>query len=232
MYSQKGLSKRYSRRYRYGGRRYRKPYSKEITTFGALSHLAKKAVSGVQYLKGLINVEFKTIDNIYSTTYSNSWSLNLINGISKGDDYNNRDGRQIRVKSIQLSFNPVMNSSSTVNQMVRIICFIWKAPDGTAPTIDDVLEAGATAMVRIRSLSDRKNTVILYDKVINLSAGDKSNVVERYYKRMDMKVVFNDGNTGSISDIDSNALYVAIVSNDNTNQPTVNWTSRVRFIDN
>lgn len=220
------------RRFRKGRRSRRPIRRRRITTWGAMSHLARKAMSGVRYLKNLINVEFKTIDKSYNTTYNNSWSLNLLNGLSKGDDYNSRDGRQIRVKSVQLKWNPTADPEATTDTLLRFIVFIWRSPDGTAPTIDDVLEPGSTAMTRVRSLADRKNTIILYDRVVTLSPDSYSTKFLQYYRRLDMKTVFNSGDTGSISDIDTGALYCAIVSSDNVTPPNVAWSSRVRFIDN
>lgn len=225
MYSNYGLQKR-------TGRRYKKKKNYRTTGSSTAKGLAVKALKEAKSIRKLISPEFKTVEAAVTTTYGNAWSLNLINGVSRGDDYDDRDGRQIKVKSIQCSFNVVRNASATVDQMVRIIVFIWRSPDGTAPTIDDVLEPGATAMVRLRSLNDRKNTRILYDKVVNLSTGNMTNVVLRYYKRIELTTIFNENTAGNIGDIDTNAIYVAIVSSDNTNQPTVNWTSRVRFIDN
>lgn len=225
MYSNYGLQKRTGRRYK------RKRYYRTANSSTAKG-LAVKALKEAKNIRKLISPEFKTVEAAVATTYGNAWSLNLINGVSRGDDYDDRDGRQIKVKSIQCSWNVIRNASATADQMVRIIVFIWRSPDGVAPTIDDVLQPGATAMVRIRSLNDRKNTRILYDKVVNLSTGNMTNVVLRYYKKIDLTTIFNENTAGNIGDIDTNAIYVAIVSSDNTNQPSVNWTSRVRFIDN
>ena len=81
----------YRRRRRYNN------YNKKVckpNKFGYFD-MYRKVERDVQKLKGLINVEFKSADTVASSTITTTPLVNLLTGLTKGDDFDNRDGRQV-----------------------------------------------------------------------------------------------------------------------------------------
>lgn len=186
----------------------------------------------VKMLKELINVEFKVKDTVSSAAPDiNGPALALLNGLTKGDDYNNRDGRQVRWKSIQGYARPYINASAT-HTTIRMIIFIDKQSSETAATAASLLDVtSASAIDAFRNLSNRKRYVILKDRRVSLSQ-DRPETVIKFYKKLDMKQVFDDSDTGGISDIATNSIYVLFASDEATNVPQIPYNFRLRFIDN
>lgn len=220
------VKKRYAPRYptiasAVGMRRY-KSYSRGF----------RQLASDVGQLKNLINVEFKFANYVASTTPTSTIpTLQLLNGMVRGDDSNTRDGRQIRIKSIQCFFRVNMHASATATT-VRYMIVIDKQPSAAAFTAADLLDTASAAQVdALRNLSSRRRFVILKDRrlVVNTDYPEK---VFRVYKQLDMKTVYDDSDAGSIADIQSNALYLVIITDEATNTPTCTNNVRIRFIDN
>lgn len=218
------------------GRKYKPRYplvSKLVgrRRYKSYSRGARQLARDVSALKGMVNVEYKVKDLVATATPSTAGSLSLLNGLTKGDDYNNRDGRQVRWKSIQMYLRSTIHASAT-NTSIRAIIFIDKQASETAPTVASLLDiTTASAVDAFRNLSNRKRYVILCDRRITLNT-DFPEKTTRYYKRIDMKQIFDDTDGGTISDITTNSLYVLFVSDEATNTPNVVHNFRLRFIDN
>lgn len=185
----------------------------------------------VKMLKNLINVEFKKHDVYNSVNVNNTGSFVLLNGLSNGDDYNDRDGRQVRFKSIQVQTRTLLNPSST-NTVFRMILFIDKQANAGSPAVTELLDVATAARTdAFRNLDYRKRYVILKDKRFTVNSDYPEKIVD-FYKRLDMKTIFDDSSTGTINDISSNSLYLYFVSDEVTNTPAILYNSRLRFIDN
>ncbi len=192
--------------------------------------VGRKVINDVARLKSLINTEFKSFDQEATVSQSTTPSVILLNGAVKGDTLSTRDGRVVRLKSLQYSFFFTMNTSATSSH-VRLIFFIDKQPSGVAPIVAQLLDT--QSVVSFRNLDNRKRFVILKDFVVTLSnVGATKNAYRDHYRDLDMRTIYNDANLGTIFDIESNALYLIMFSNEATNTPTVERATRVRFIDN
>jgi len=85
----------YKKQYRRRPRRSYKPKSR----WSIYGQAGKQLWKDVKALKNLINVEFKVKDLVSTSTPSTTVPTTLLlNGLQKGDDYNSRDGRQVRWK--------------------------------------------------------------------------------------------------------------------------------------
>lgn len=185
----------------------------------------------VKMLKSLINVEFKVRDTVNTISAPLAGTLVLLNGLQKGDDYNNRDGRQVRWKSLQMYLRSSLNVSATQSTM-RVILFIDKQSSETAPTAASLLDTTTAGVVdAFRNLSNRKRYVVLYDKRVQLNT-DFPEKVTKWYKKLDMKTVFDDSDAGTVADITTNSVYALFCSDEATNTPGVIYNFRMRFIDN
>lgn len=210
----------------------RKTYNGRLQTY---SRAGAQLYKDVNMLKNLINVEFKASGDSQNVASSAIAQFFLMNGLTRGDQINQRGGRQVRFKSIQLKGTISRSSASTgVGDRLRIVVFIDKQANASAPSFSDLFEnvLGATPNVStFRNLDNRKRFVILNDRVYNLDADDPSREYN-YYRKLDMKTIYDDGNAGTIADITTNSLYVMVVSNTSVNPPQFNFAYRTRYIDN
>lgn len=194
---------------------------------GAVSQLYKD----VKMLKNLINVEFKRADQTASTTSSTAGNTILLNGLQKGDDFQNRDGRQVRIKSVQVQLRVTMAAAATTT-CFRYFILLDKQPNTTGFAMSDVLDTAVAGGVdAFRQLSNRKRFVILKQQRLVLDSDDPSRVIQ-FYKKLDLKTIYDDSDTGAIADVTTNALYLYMMSDQGANVPTVIYNARLRFIDN
>lgn len=185
----------------------------------------------VKMLKNLINVEFKKHDVYNSVNSNNTGNLILLNGLSNGDDYNDRDGRSVRFKSIQVQTRTLLNPSST-NTVFRMILFLDKQANAGSPAVTELLDVSTAARTdAFRNLDYRKRYVILKDKRFTINSDYPEKIVD-FYKKLDMKTIYDDSSTSTINDITTNSLYLYLVSDEVTNTPATLYNVRLRFIDN
>lgn len=178
--------------------------------------------------------EFKSKDTtINAAVIDSTGSVNLINGIARGDDINERTGREIILKSIQINGRIRSTAATGVTQIGRVICVYDRQTNGAAPAITDVLTSNSTTSAR--NLENRRRFKILMDKVFALSAAGQSGEQQefRFYRRLRHPVTFNAGDAGTVADIASGSLYILTLG-ENAPGATAGSTtmvSRVRFQD-
>ena len=223
---------------RYGGGKAR--YRKRRGGRGGISYrkskgnfdywdVGDKLWNNVKRLKGLINTEFKKINVTAAATVSTTASIIVINPSVMGDDFDSRDGRVIRLKSVQLTLTAAIGATTTFS-FVRVMVVIDKQPNEISMVITNLLDfANITSH---RNLDGRKRFVILKDKILELSQVGKRTGIIKWYKELDMKTIYDDSNTGTIVDITTNTLYLVLISDEASLVPFVTRTTRVRFIDN
>lgn len=216
----------------YRGRRRRRNYTrykKRMPQRVSYWSTAKQLWKDVTYLKSLINTEFKYKDTSANSAISTSPNFQLLNGLARGDDSTDRDGRQVRIKSLQSNFLFTQHASAT-STIVRCIFFIDKDANGATPNMTDVFEAATINAPR--ELDNRKRFVILKDWTVTLTSSGQTIKRQKVFKNLDMKTVYDDSTAGDITDISSNSLFLLLLSNEATNTPTVNSYVRIRFVDN
>lgn len=183
----------------------------------------------VKNLKNFINVEFKYKDTELSVNPSASGAFYLLNGLQTGDNVINRDGRLVRIKSCQAKYKLTMNASAT-NTTVRFLWFIDKQANQSTPTGSDLFINVNTQ--GLKNLNNRKRFVFLKDQTISLSSNSLTEKRFNYYRKLDMKTVYDAGDAGTIADITTNALYLYVISDEAVNTPSLELYNRIRFIDN
>lgn len=184
----------------------------------------------VRKLKNFINTEFGYSDGRTSTSVNTGGQMILLNGLATGNDAFNREGRQVRFKSLQLKLTAGINASAT-DTRIRWILFIDKSPNATQPTAAELLALNTQYVDSYRNLNFRKRFVILQNTVQLLDTSDPQQEIN-IYRKIDLKTVYNASDVGTIADIESNALYVFVVSDEATNSPNAVCSYRIRFIDN
>lgn len=207
-------------------RRYRKKAPGRGAVYGAA---AGQLVKDVKMLKGLINVEFKYLDTVGNAkSMTTSGNIDQLLLVAQGDGGSSRDGNQIRAKSLELNFNVTQHSSATASQ-ARVIVGIQTDPEGNPPAWTDLMISATT--VAPRNLQNRHNFIILKDYVFPLAINGRRNAASQFYRRIDLKQLYN-GTGASIGSLKQGGLFIAYLANEATNTPTLNYYSRVRYLDN
>lgn len=217
-------------------RRRRRRYSRRKGSFRPVFRPAYRAARNLWYdikkLKNMVNAEFKSVTAIDNTTHTPTTTPSrlLLNPLGRGDDINQRHGRVVRARSIEIDGHVTINSAAT-NTRLRVVLLLDTHPDGATPAYSDVFQH-ASSVVAIRNLDNRRRFVILRDFLIQLNDSTRDMSRVKLYRRLNFHQIFDDSNAGDITDIKHNALYLFLISDEATNSPSVHLTTRYRFVDN
>lgn len=212
----------YRRRPRYNNyKRLKKGYQS-----GGLWGLAKKAASGV--VKYYLNPEYKFLDNSGSITPTSSGQIISGNSlIGQGDTNSTRDGNSIKITSWLHRHSLEKHASATATR-VRLIWFYDISSAGAVPAVLDVLETAST-LSPMNKLNGARFKIVK-DSHFTLST-DKPLIQTQFYKKMQHHIKYLD-TTANTTSLGQGPLYVLAISSEATNTPTLNYSSRMRFLDN
>lgn len=216
----------------YYGRRktvYRRPFKKNNKKYNknpnSTRNLAIRALSKVNKLRSNLDIEYKFKDSDSFGTVGTTAAFGNIAAIAEGDTNQTRNGRSVKMTSVYSRGTVRYNTSATTETTFRIIIFAWF--DEAAPTASDILTDTAEPMSFFR-VSDRKQYRVLFSKFITLDS-QRPLVKWRSFKKLNMKQIF--GGAAS-TDYKTGSIHMMVISSDATNQPTYDWVSRVRYVDN
>lgn len=201
----------------------------------------------------LNNVERKVAD-IAVTLYgvNTTGSFTLMAKPQLGSDMTDRIGRKIQLKSFYIrgfvateaALNAVVGVNPTMQ--ARMIIFVDLQPNGAVPVVTDLLNTASPASHLNLSNRDRfkiycdKTFVFdpyLYSTTATQAYASASNQIFQIkkFKKINLEMVFNGTNGGTIADITSGALYMfwigSVVSGANTDM-NASVGTRVRYSDN
>lgn len=177
--------------------------------------------------------EFKVADTLFNAEMSTTGVVTLVNGLTKGTDESNRIGRKVQIRSIQVDGNAAIKSAG-LTQIDRVMLVKDRQPNGALPTVGDIVTGGGA--LSVRNLDNRKRFKILWDHQFELAkygtGQGETNRVKKYFKKK-FETVFNSGDTGTIGDINTNALYFVVVGTGapGTTAASSYYNVRVRFTD-
>lgn len=185
---------------------------------------ANIALKAVGQLASLLNVEYKKVDVAMSLTPDTTGAVQHISGITQGDGASNRDGNQVKMKSLQVRATIARHASAT-GTFVRLAIVKDTDNQGADPTCADILES--VAVTAFTSYNNRRRFIIIKEWIIDL--GDRTTATIEWYKKLTMKLNFSDT---AATDTTDNHLYLMHLSNEATNKPTVIIKTRIRYLDN
>lgn len=208
-----------------GGRR-RRQWQKSGAKAGNYAYSAWK---GVQYLKGLINVERKVkIESANNQSINGTTGLVVeLTNVSQGDGQTTRDGNSIFCRNVFGRHAITRNAAGASVQLVRFMVVKDLQQQGdTNPTVSDILNAADP--LSPLSLASRGRFTILRDKLITLTDQypnhtQKLNVPMKHHVRY---------NGTAASDIQKGGLYVVMISNTTSNHPVISYNYSTSFYDN
>ncbi len=186
------------------------------------------AVKTAKYVRKYLNVERKLFDTVVSGTVSSTGTITHLNAVPIGDGQNSRDGVSVKATFLGVRMEYTEHASVAGATFLRVLILRdLRQVASSTPAIATILQTVD------RNSFFNEDTLgrfqILHDKVYGLSnVGTVGRHIELNFP-MNSHVRWN-ADLGS--NIESNGLYIALISNQGTNVPTIGFTSRFRYVDN
>jgi len=187
--------------------------------------------------RGPGGVEFKAVDVTTGVTACDTTSaVVLLNGIARGDDINQRNGRQVTMRSIELRGYNYVTTATGTDQIHRVCLVLDKQPNGAALTAAQVFSS--VSHLAPRNLENRARFKILMDKRMTLNSdvvGEPgARRVWKIYRRLNIPVTFNNGNAGTVADIITGSVYLVMIGSNaaGVTAGSFQGISRIRYTDN
>ncbi len=203
----------------------------------AQSSLAIKNMKQIKQLKGMLNTELKYRDNADVPTFGNTiihiadtlpqFSLSQMDA---GTSNNQRIGRQVKAKSVQIRLALRHNASGNLSQTVRVMVVRAKVCDGVHPTIGDIL-LDTTNVRSFRKVSESLDASVLADRSVTFDAERPSKEVNIYLK-LNSLVKYLGADASQAHDGHGTLLLYLFSDQATDNFPTYSIQSRFRYVDN
>lgn len=184
--------------------------------------------------------ELNLVDTGIATYAMNTTgSIALLTTIAQGVAQNQRVGRKIQVRSIQVRGNIKADSATTTTRGTWMIVYD-KRPTGSLPAITDILESAnsvaftnSTNVGRFQIVCRKDYSIIGNDTTAGQQTDKTHYAVDKFIK-LNKPVVYKAAATGAIADIEQGAFYIVTVGSSaaGTGDADCVIAFRVRFIDN
>ena len=200
--------------------------------------VAKAGIMNMSKFVTTGKAEQKFLDNSFATPFpasvTTAGNLILINGCVQGTSMTTRIGNRITLKSIRIIFGSAYTAVNlTGNQVLRVKVVYDKESNGAAPTAAQILAADAWNYPNNLFFAGRFLT--LYDKTYTPNNQGQANTADfndDIYVKMNLPVVFNSGNAGTVADISSGSIYLLLYTGGFTyTAESGSMVTRVRFED-
>lgn len=221
----------------YRGSRLRRPYSQRVLS------------SALGLERKFIDYEYDAavVATVAGAEADPATALSLA-AIAQGDGESNRDGRQVRLVSLQmrgyLSWAASDTTAFPTRGVVRILVVWDKQTNGAQLNAEDVLLDPTDTdhdLIAMRNLQYSQRFQVLKDffvgKPPTTSGGDADSFATGaatqefncYIKLPNIPVTYS-GTTAAIGSITDNSLHVIAITNSTNTVPTLRYISRVRFV--
>jgi len=181
--------------------------------------------------------EFKSVDTTYSMDLNTGTSVQLLNGIARGDEIFERNGREVIMKSIQINLQLFATVVTGVGQTARVVVVYDRQTNAAACTAVQVLQAAT--VIAPRNLENRRRFKILMDRTyllpsrITATVAGTEFVVDKFYRRLRHPITFNAGDAGTVADITTGSIYMIAIGDQNAgvSDGALNAVCRIRYQD-
>ncbi len=195
---------------------------------------AQKALAMAKYLKGIVNVEFKHLDNAQTnlTMPATVGTIVQLTNVVLGDTSITRDGSNIKIVSIYLEYDITQHVTATATACRVMFVHDRQTNQAIFTTADLLHDVTAIDVINSpRNLDNTSRFQVLYDKKHYLS--DTNNLITsgKFHKKVQFKLRY-DANAGTIADLTQSSLALVVFSNEATNAPTFHGFIRLRYVDN
>lgn len=193
---------------------------------------AMKALALGKACMGMLNAEKKYYDITNTTvtpatpagTYT---TVSLVGSLTTGDGPSNRDGSQIRLKSMQLQMQFTQNAAATGSTTCRWLLFLDRRVQvASTPSYTDIYDSTDVTNTFLNIEDQWKRFKILRSGLVTLTAAEVRTMVDVYLP-CSLPIRYN-----TADQVVMNNIWLMIVSNETTNTPSVQYWYRIRFYDN
>lgn len=190
----------------------------------------------IRYLKSINCPEYKKHTQSLDFTFDNAGNMISLSNIGAGDTNATRDGNAIINKYFNLKFSIFAHGSSS-NTQCRILVFQWRSPEGSDPSVADVLNSASIYAPYNPNNSGRRKTglfTVHIDKLINLARDDNKStfLFKRNMKLGNCNVTKFLGEGTTDANAGPNSWYMLALSDEATNAPTLEGVWRLTYLDN
>lgn len=203
---------------------------------GSVAATAGTALSIASRVASLVNVEFKFVDTAINLDYltpldsSNPVIIDMTTTMAQGVGANQFIGQSVLMKSLFLRMRIVPKQGTGILPWtnVRVLLFIDRNLDGTAPTVTDILQTNTYLSPMSMNMPDRYQ--IIHDRTYNASNSSNYTRALKIFKRLHHH--FKVSAAAPTSDRTGRIFLLLLTDSPNPDGPSVDLYSRLRFIDN
>jgi len=205
-------------------------------------NVAQTAMAGYRLAKRvarLINTEIKTYGSDAQTQKNYAGTIIDLCDPAQGDGQEERVGNQIKPLHLTIRGGMYADSTGGVTQQLRVIIFRYKDENGSALTVNDILDndhVGTTrAVIACKEFDNRYHSKFLYDKTFILGKATAGSDVPNYkHFKFSTKLYGHINWTNSTTTQEGGGLYMLVISDQaaDADSPVLSWVSRVTYTDN
>jgi hypothetical protein len=204
----------------------------EVARFaGDAYDLCRRALQGVSYLKNLINIEIKSVDNYYNLLQNSALTCSLMFPLAQGITNGARVGDSVKIQRVEFSATFYRHASAT-SSTVRLILFRDNRCNGSSPSVADLFLTNDSSMLHqpLRQYAqDTERFGILYDTTVDLSSSNYRQTVKASIPHNGhIKYI---GTTAAVGSHGAGTIFLACWSTENTNTPAIDWYARLLYTD-
>lgn len=196
---------------------------------GRFGRLAKHIVQ----LDEFINSEVKYVDTTISGSIGTGGLFStLLNGIAMGDEYNNRNGRSILMKDLDVRFKIQSTPSNTNIQSIGWAIVMDKKPDeSTLCNWGNVFQLNSV-FAHVDKADHSGRFVVMARGQIQINNPYNPSVsTKRYIPLKGIHIKF-DGTDATQTSIDQNAIHFIATTDQPSDTATILGESRLNYYDN
>lgn len=229
----------YNKKKSYGKKKFykKKYFSRNLSS---VASLANTAYNTANFIRGIVNTEYKVVDNDISMLVQNAaYTSAYLTGIAQGDDQNMRNGRSILAKSLYFQLRIYLGNTFN-SSVARLVLVEDTVGDGIAPSASDLFTtvSGDNAVNSFRSILTQKTMryKIWWDKRISLDQDFKNEIYISKYIKMYRHHVKYIGTGSASNNAGPGSFWLMCIST--AAQATgvypinINGQVRMRYIDN
>lgn len=163
---------------------------------------------------------------VQNTAFTAAGVMIGLNSISGGGANDERDGTKVNFFNIDIRWQCVLHSSDVVTQC-RVIVFRDSMQVASTVPLPAQLMSTTSPLSQVNVLN-RNRFVVFYDRTMVVGTGMGRVKTGRFNKRVAFETHWSGATAGSHL---KNGLYMLIITDESTNFPTFNWSSRLMYND-
>ena len=170
-----------------------------------------------------------------STPVDGTSTIAALNLIAQGDDFDERDGEEIRITKIEMRMHIFNSASAVADTIYRVIVLrANRNVDGVMPSVEAIIETDEVDTHQNRL--NRGDYTFLYDKwgilPVATTSGDIHRRILKFSKTFKKpKLATYDVAGATIGAVEKGGLFVILMNDQATNKPTYEANFRVTYVD-